>query len=276
MSRIDGYSVYQNQLFDTQTAKNTDGIGRKASASDASKGLQNPVDTVELSGKSQIGVKKPEEKETPKLSKKAQELLEKLQKKYKNMDFVVANYGSDEEAERLMAGGKKEYSVLIEPELLEKMAADEDVAKQYEGIIQGAKDKLSALTEKLTDEEKASVKTLGISLDKDGKSAFYAILEKAEKSHEEWLSKEKENRKAEAAAQKKREKARHEENAEAEKLFPQKPLTLEDLPLEIPVQKVTLRADSEEDLLEQIRNTDWTKIPTQVVRTVGGMIDFRG
>ena len=52
-----------------------------------------------------------------------------MQKKYGDRDFFVADYSSDDEAQRYLSRGSKEYSVLIEPELLEKTAADESVKK---------------------------------------------------------------------------------------------------------------------------------------------------
>ena len=60
----------------------------------------------------------------PELSQGAKELLNEMQKKYGDMDFFVADYSSDDEAQRYLSRGSKEYSVLIEPELLEKMAAE--------------------------------------------------------------------------------------------------------------------------------------------------------
>ena len=37
------------------------------------------------------------------------------------MDFMVAEYEGDDEAAEYLSRGTKDYSVLIEPELLEKM-----------------------------------------------------------------------------------------------------------------------------------------------------------
>ena len=72
----------------------------------------------------------------PELSQGAKDLLNEMQKKYGDMDFFVADYSSDDEAQRYLSRGSKEYSVLIEPELLEKMAADESVKEKYLGISQ--------------------------------------------------------------------------------------------------------------------------------------------
>ena len=68
-----------------------------------------------------------EEKNSPALSKAAQKLLKELQKSYKNMDFIVADYETEEEAASLLSRGTGEYSALISADELEKMAADDSV-----------------------------------------------------------------------------------------------------------------------------------------------------
>ena len=59
----------------------------------------------------------------PQLSTAAQQLLEKLQKTYNNMDFMV--YGNGQDAKELLSQGTKEISVLFSSDELEKMASDE-------------------------------------------------------------------------------------------------------------------------------------------------------
>ena len=56
------------------------------------------------------------------LSQKAQKLLEKLRKKYGNIDFMVGDYDNAEDAKKLLSGGTKETTVLFSVEELEKMA----------------------------------------------------------------------------------------------------------------------------------------------------------
>ena len=73
------------------------------------------------------GAAQPLASKQPELSQGAKDLLNEMQKKYGDRDFFVADYSSDDEAQRYLSRGSKEYSVLIEPELLEKMAADESV-----------------------------------------------------------------------------------------------------------------------------------------------------
>ena len=51
------------------------------------------------------------------------------------MDFIVADYESEEEASAYLSRGTKEYSVLIDPELLEEMAADGKTKEKQEIYI---------------------------------------------------------------------------------------------------------------------------------------------
>ena len=68
---------------------------------------------------------KSKETSTVKLSTDAQKYLEQLKGKYKNVDFIVADFSSDEEAQKHLATGNGEYNCVITPDTLEKMATDE-------------------------------------------------------------------------------------------------------------------------------------------------------
>lgn len=59
------------------------------------------------------------------LSTKAKALLDELKDKYTNMDFFVADFSSDEEAQSIMSAGTKDFSALFTGDELEKMANDE-------------------------------------------------------------------------------------------------------------------------------------------------------
>lgn len=146
-----------------------------------------------------------------KLSKKAQELLNQLKGKYSNMDFFVESYSTEAEAQRYLSRGTKEYSVLIDPETLEAMAADEDVRKQYEDILAGAGNRLEELKEKLG-KDSDQIKSFGISIDKEGKVSYFAELDKISESRNQQLERTKE-KKAEA----KRKEAKAEEVARRER-----------------------------------------------------------
>ncbi len=109
------------------------------------------------------------------LSQKAQDYLEKLKKKYGNMDFIIANFSTDEEADRLRAKGKGEYNAVITPELLEKMAADESVAAEYEAKIDESVDNIKAVEEGLG-EDSDMIDKIGITINSEGNVSLRAKL----------------------------------------------------------------------------------------------------
>lgn len=158
MSKIEGYGVYQKSLYENSVKNKKTKDEKKADKTEKC----NKNNQVELSDR-------------------AKELLEQLRKTYGNMDFMVADYESEEEASKYLSRGTKEYSVLIEPELLEEMAADEETKEKYLGVINDATDELSKMKEQLGD-KKDEVVHLGVSIDKDGIVSYFAGLEKTKKT----------------------------------------------------------------------------------------------
>lgn len=110
------------------------------------------------------------------LSDGAQKLLRELKGKYKSYDFLVAEYETDEEASAILSTGKGEYNVLITPDLLEKMAADEGERAKYENIISGAAEQFSEMEKNLTEGGKSILESLGFTVKGDGTVDFYAKL----------------------------------------------------------------------------------------------------
>lgn len=112
---------------------------------------------------------------TSSLSKTAQSYLERLRNKYGNMDFIIADYKTDEEADALLSSGKGEYNVLITPDLLEKMAADESVAAEYEGVIESSVNDINFVRSELG-EDADMIDRFGITLNADGTISITARL----------------------------------------------------------------------------------------------------
>lgn len=184
-------------------------------------------DTVEINGQSRVQKagydkpkyvqQRPEQKykaldangvqEGIKLSDSAMDLLKELREKYGNMEISVAKWSTDEEQDYYARGCKKDYSVLIDPELLEKMAADESVRAEYEAVLDQAGDKSAELKEALG-ENADKIKSFSISMDANGKISYAVQLikdfeernakraESAEKSAEEIREERLEERKA--------------------------------------------------------------------------------
>lgn len=232
MNKIDGYSVYQSNFY-----KNTM-QSRKAAENTEVQDTQKTE---------QIG--------QVKLSDRAKELLEELKRTYSNMDFMVANYENEEEAASYLARGTKEYSVLIEPELLEQMAADEATKEKYLGILEDSTAKLDEMKNQLGDKAD-EVTHIGVAIGKEGEVSFFAELEKMSEKQRERIEKSRE------------------EKAEAAKLEEKKAEKKEEKAAQEPVKRARVQADSIEELIAQIQNMDWSKIPGEEPKESGTKIDF--
>lgn len=180
MSKIDSYNTYQN-AYDTQLLSQRTSTVKTEAAKTTPNGWESDPVKVEHSAKT-------EKKQTTELSERAQKLLEELKAKYSNMDFVIADYSSEEEAKQLLSRGTKEYSVLMDPATLEKMAADDEVKAQYMDIIDQSTAKLDDMKEELKDSGQ-DVKRIGFSVDENGQVSYFAELEKASKAQSERLEK---------------------------------------------------------------------------------------
>lgn len=240
MDKIGAYGAYKNMYENTIKSGN---VNKDASADKAVAVSKND------------NVAKPQQVN---LSEKAKNLLKELQKKYGNMDFMIANYETDEEAAEIMSRGTKEFSVLIEPEVLEEMAADESVKEKYIGILEDSMKQLDSVKEQLGDDAK-DVKRIGITVGEDGSVKFFAELEKASEKQRERIEKNKE---AKAEAEKDAEK-------KAEKAKEDKPETIAEQK-----KKAYVQAETIEDLVEKIKEINWDKIQKEEVAYTGSKIDF--
>ena len=200
----------------------------------------------------------------PELSQGAKDLLNEMQKKYGDMDFFVADYSSDDEAQRYLSRGSKEYSVLIEPELLEKMAADESVKEKYLGIIDDAKNKISEVKDEIAKQDdtedgvkKSDIKNIGFSVKSDGNVSFFAELEKSSVDQKKRIEQAREDKKAQ--------KKEDEKEAKAKKLKEQQ---------EDKVKRSVVRGNTADELIKKIREVDWDKVVEEVRPKAGGIIDF--
>lgn len=225
MNKVGGYTAYQNNFIDSIIQKGKD--QNKTSKSDSSK----KADSAKKANSS------------VQLSDKAKALLQELKKTYSNMDFIVADYDSDEEAASYLSRGTKEYSVLIDPEELERMANDDSVKEKNLALLDEAVGKLDELKDQLGD-HKDEVVRLGISIGKDGEMSFFAELEKAGERQKEFIDKIREGKKDAA------------DKSEADKTDPryQYGQGYER------GKRTTVHASSVEELLDKISNVDWDSI----------------
>lgn len=237
MEKIGSY-VYQNNFYDktAQTAKGAE----SAKASN--------VKSKETSdGK----------KQSTALSTAAQKLLKELQKTYDNMDFIVADYETEEEAASLLARGTSQYSALLTTDELEKMAADDSVKEKNLQILDNAVAKLDEMKDQLGDTGE-DISRVGISISDNGEVSFFAELEKNSERQRERIEKNREE---------KRETEREEaKKAEAERYAPDmvKPSG----------KRTTVYASTVEELAEKIKAVDWSAVKEEGYSPVGQRFDF--
>ena len=196
-----------------------------------------------------------EGKKAPALSKAAQNLLKELKKTYSNMDFIVADFETDEEAASLMSRGTAEYSALFTPEELEKMAADEDVKNKNMKILDSAVSKLDEMKTNLGDKAD-DVTRIGISFGDDGEVSFFAEMEKNSEKQRERIEKQREDKKDAAKDNGKAEAAEY--------LAHGKPTG----------KRTTVYASTIEELAEKIANVDWNAVKEERQSTTGQRFDF--
>lgn len=214
MNKVNSYGAYQSSFYDSAVKNKKEQEKTKAA-------------------EKQEEIRKTKQ---PELSSRAKKLLKELQKKYGNMDFMVGSYDTDEEAAAYLSRGTKEYSVLIDPEELEKMASDEETKKKYLGMLEEATGKLDQMKNQLG-EHKDEVTHTGVSIGKDGTMSFFADLEKVSEKQRERIEKKRE------------------EKADS-------------------VKRTRVKATSTQELLKKIKQVDWSKIKEERVQENGRRFDY--
>lgn len=190
------------------------------------------------------------------LSADAKKLLEELKEKYGNVDFFVGNYSSEKEAGSYLQHGRKEYGVLLEPELLEQMASDEKAKEKYVGLIDSSMQQLDRAQEQLGD-KKDMVSRMGVSISSQGEVSFFADLEKMSENQRERIDKSREAKKEKAA--KDAAKAERDETTRAR----------EEKIKESRGSRVRLHAETLDGLIEKIRRYE----PKKEQPVVGSSFD---
>lgn len=237
MNKVNGYNLYQNTCYNNTINKKTQ-----------SKTTKTPSSKTDKTQKAGSNIQ---------LSDRAKALLQELRKTYSNMDFMVADYESEEEAASYLSRGTKEYSVLIDPEELERMASDDSVKEQNLSVLDQAVGKLDEMKEQLGD-RKDEVIRMGINIGKNGEVSYFAELEKAGERQKEFVDKIREDKKAAA----KNADAKAESKTHGKYDYEHS-------------KRTTLYASTAEELLDKIRNIDWDDIKEETsIPAPGGRFDY--
>lgn len=200
------------------------------------------------------------------LSDKAKEYYAKLKEKFGNVDFVLVSKDMKDQVEANASryGSASRPIVLIDDEKIEKMANDPAYAKKYEGIIESSLAKLEAARNSMA-ASGATIKNFGMSVGEDGKTSFFAVIEKASDSANRIREKNLEKHKAEKAeekkkAEKKEAKERLEELSEDNKEY------------------IEFTSESLEDLVDKVSRYafDTSARSLEIQEGIGQSIDFKG
>ena len=248
---VKAYGVTGNQnLYDTK-------LGQKKNVAEK---VKNNTTTDQIAKSSE-----------DKLSSKAKAYLENLRKTYGDYDFIIADEGTDRR--ELLNQSNKEYSVMFSSAELERMANDEDYAAEQMRKVQSIVDMSNRIFEQFGIDRAweegatgdAMINKLAISVNDDGTMTILAEIERFSEKKQSYLDKIQEKRDKQKEIEKKRE-----ENTEKKKIEEKKtnPYNKED---EASVKKTVIKATSEEELIEKIKNINWD---TVVGETVGAKFDF--
>lgn len=202
----------------------------------------------------------------PKLSERAQKYYDKLRAKYSNMDFILVSSAMKDEAERNkgMYQSSKELLVLIDEDKIEQMAADENIRKKYEGILDNAMMQLSQAKKSLGSDANG-VKSYGMTIDDHGNASFFAVVDKSLAKQKERIDEKRtENAKDRKEAADKRAEKRKDGADETESWNPG--------------NYVTVTANSWNDLFRKIHNIMTTGYEdphmTQAEKALGQNFDY--
>ena len=218
-------------LYNNYTTQNVNDKEKKKAVENNSKQVESTTQNSEV--------------KRPQLSTAAQKLLEKLQKTYNNMDFMV--YGNGQDAKELLSQGTKEISVLFSSDELEKMASDEKYEKEYMSRVQGAlhmSDEInkkfgymSAFKEK---SDNVQISQIGIFFEADGKMTIFAELEKSSARQRERIEKEIQS---------------YSKN-------------------NTDTKRISVQASSMKELLEKMTAVDWNTVKAEKMAENGRKFDF--
>ena len=205
------------------------------------------------------------------LSSKVQAYLDKLNKSYDNMEFLVYNSGKD--AKEVLSHSTKEVTVMLSREEIEKMASDEKYAAEKMKGVQGALRMSEQINcefgytsafGKNSENADTRISRIAISFNDDGSTNIFAELEKSSRKQREQL----EEARAEKRAEDKRTQKKQQEKRLEEKAADRYLRTNAD------TKRTVVEAGSVDELMNRIAAVDWNEIRAEGRSESGGRFDF--
>ena len=212
--------------------------------------------------------------DAPQLSSKAQAYLDKLNKSYDNMEFLVYNSGKD--AKEVLSHSTKEVSVMLSREEIEKMASDEKYAAEKMKGVQGALRMSEQINRefgytsafgKNSENADTRISKVAISFNDDGSTNIFAELEKSGRKQREQI----EEARAEKRAQKKAEDKRTQKKQQGKRLEEAADRYSR---RNADTKRTVVEAGSVDELMKKIAAVDWNEIRAEGSTESGGRFDF--
>ena len=295
LSKVESGKTKESQKVDKQAS------GKEAELAKATGGKEAVVqrDSLELSGRTkEVAAKRTQATKGEKtkalsaeegLSDKAKTYLKNLRRSRGHVDFLIAEKGKENDA--LAGKSNKEFTVVLSNEEIEKMATDKKFERQQLNTLdQTVKSMLMAQTGIGNDNgagktNAEDIKSIAAKTLEDGTTMLIASLEKStssarkiaeEQDKKREAKKLEEKQEAKRAAEKealkggkKAEKTKMAEKADAKEKFSETGKKMERLKetesLEdaekTAVKRVEVRGRTVEELMENLKKLDWTKVP---------------
>lgn len=208
--------------------------------------------------KSQISPEKADAAES-KLSAKAQDFLKNLREANEDMEFFIGD--SEEDVQGALGASESEYSVVFSAEEIEKMAEDSEYAQEKLNSVTDAMVMAESISEQYNFEGNGIRAKIGISFDDEGNTQIFAELEKMSDKQRERIE---EKREADSDNEPIRKK-------DARDMRGYEKYAKKDEPT---IKRTTLNASSEDELIEQLQNLDWSKITEERPYVAGESINL--
>lgn len=295
LAKVESGKTKESQKVDKQAS------GKEAELAKATGGKEAVVqrDSLELSGRAkEVAAKGTQATKGEKtkalsaeegLSDKAKTYLKNLRRSRGHVDFLIAEKGKENDA--LAGKSNKEFTVVLSNEEIEKMATDKKFERQQLNTLdQTVKSMLMAQTGIGNDNgagktNAEDIKSIAAKTLEDGTTMLIASLEKStssarkiaeEQDKKREAKKLEEKQEAKRAAEKealkggkKAEKTKMAEKADAKEKFSETGKKMERLKetesLEdaekTAVKRVEVRGRTVEELMENLKKLDWTKVP---------------
>ncbi len=213
--------------------------------------------------------------DAPQLSSKAQAYLDKLNKSYDNMEFLVYNSGKD--AKEVLSHSTKEVSVMLSREEIEKMASDEKYAAEKMKGVQGTLRMSEQINREFgytsafgrnSENADTRISRIAISFNDDGSANIFAELEKSSRKQREQIEEARTEKRAQKKAENKQAQKKQQEKRLEEKAADCYSRTNAD------TKHTVVEAGSVDELMKKIAAVKWNEIRAEGSTESGGRFDF--